>query len=110
MRCKRLRASTLSCVVKLRGREQRTLDRIEKPLVASDPRLESMFAIFATMVQCEPMPATKRVTTGLRRRVRKASSAIVNVFLFTPWFQAGYGPYGSLANGTRYGRGEPERS
>ena len=77
--------------------------------MASDPRLESMFAIFATMVQCEPMPVTERVTTGLRRRVRKAS-AIVNVFLFTPWFQAGYGPYGSLANGTRYGRGGPERS
>ncbi len=110
MRCKRQRAAKLGCVLKLRGREQRTLDRIEKPLVASDPRLESMFAIFATMVRCEPMPVTERLTSGLRRRLRTASSAIVNGFLFTPWFQAGYGPHGSLADGTRYGRGEPERS
>jgi hypothetical protein len=96
-------------MVKLRGREQRALDRIEKPLVASDPRLESMFAIFANMVQCEPMPVTERATTGPRRRLRTASSAIVKAFLFTPWFQAGYGPYGSLADRTQYGRGERER-
>ena len=68
-----------------------------------------MFAIFAAMAECEPMPVTERVTTGLRRWVRTASS-IVNVFLFTPWFQAGYGPYGSMADGTRYGRGESERT
>jgi hypothetical protein len=56
--------------MRLRG-EHRSLERIEDPLVASDPRLAAMFAIFTTMTQYEPMPVTELVPTRRRRLLRK---------------------------------------
>jgi len=65
------------------GYRRQALDGIERPLVASDPRLASMFAIFTSMTQHEPMPVTERVTPRLRRLLRK-TSVILGLFLFTP--------------------------
>jgi hypothetical protein len=67
--------------------QRRALDGIEKPLVASDPRLASMFEIFTSMTQYEPMPVTERATPRRRRLLRKAS-VILGLFLFTPMFSA----------------------
>jgi Protein of unknown function (DUF3040) len=79
----------------LRGREQRTLGQIEKPLVLGDPRLASMFAIFTTMTRHEPMPVTERLTPRLRRWRRRAR-AIMGLFLFTPSSSAGIWGYPSV--------------
>jgi hypothetical protein len=54
-----------------RGREQRRLERIEQPLVAGNPRLASMFAIFTTMTRHEPMPVTERLSSRPRRFLRR---------------------------------------
>lgn len=51
----------------LPARQQRALDRIEKTLLADDPRLGSMFAIFTRLTWHEAMPMTERVRSGLRR-------------------------------------------
>ena len=67
------------------GREQRSLERIEEPLVASSPRLASMFAIFTVMTRHEPMPATERLATRRTRFLRKASG-----FLSTTGFPSSY--------------------
>ena len=67
--------------------ERRALDGIEKPLVASDPRLASMFAIFTSMTQSEPMPVTERAPPRRRRLLRKAS-VILGLFLSAPVYSA----------------------
>ena len=56
-----------------RGREQRRLERIERPLVAANPRLASMFAIFTMMTGHEPMPVTERLASRRRRLLHKAA-------------------------------------
>jgi hypothetical protein len=66
-----------------RGRKQRSLERIEESLAASDPRLASMFAIFTTMTQYEPMPVTERVATRPRRLFSRASF-MLSVYWLTP--------------------------
>jgi Protein of unknown function (DUF3040) len=66
---------------------RRALDGIEKAIVASDPRLASMFAIFTSMTQSEPMPVTERATPRRKRLLRKAS-VILGLFLFTPIYSA----------------------
>jgi hypothetical protein len=58
------------------GRQQRSLERIEEPLVESSPRLASMFAIFTIMTRYEPMPATERLATRRTRLLRKASGLL----------------------------------
>jgi hypothetical protein len=70
--------------MRLHGREHRSLERIEEPLVASDPRLASMFAIFTTMTRNEPMPVTERVATRRRRWLRKASVVLSALWAAPP--------------------------
>jgi hypothetical protein len=55
------------------GRRERSLERIEEPLVASSPRLASMFAIFTVMTRHDPMPATERLAPRRARLLRKAA-------------------------------------
>lgn len=74
----------------LRGREQRALGRIEQPLASDDPRLASMFTIFATMTRYEPMPVTERLQP--RRWLRRAW-AITSVALSTPSAVSGIWAY-----------------
>lgn len=70
------------------GLDQRALERIEQSLVASDPRLASMFAIFATMTRYEPMPVTERVPSRLSRWLH-AASVTFGLYLFTPLYPIG---------------------
>ncbi len=51
----------------LPARQQRTLDRIERKLVASDPVLHSWFAIFARLTRDEEMPRIEEVRARLAR-------------------------------------------
>ena len=48
-------------------RQQRSLDRIERKLVASDPVLHSWFAIFARLTRDEEMPRIEEVRDWLAR-------------------------------------------
>jgi hypothetical protein len=57
------------------ARQQRALDRIEKTLLADDPGLGSMFAIFTRLTRHEAMPMTERVRTRLWQ-VRHAAAVI----------------------------------
>jgi hypothetical protein len=43
------------------ARQQRTLYRIEKTLLADDPRLGSLFANFTSLASPKAMPTTERV-------------------------------------------------
>jgi hypothetical protein len=52
---------------------QRSLERIEEALAASDPRLASMFAIFKTMTRYEQMPVTERIDGRRRQLLHKAA-------------------------------------
>ena len=47
--------------------QQRVLDRIEKTLLADDPRFGSMFAIFTRLTWHEAMPTIERVRSGRQR-------------------------------------------
>jgi hypothetical protein len=67
------------------GRRPRSLERIEEPLVASSPRLASMFAIFTVMTRHEPMPATERLAPRRTRLLRRAAG-----FLSTSGFPSTY--------------------
>jgi len=60
----------------LPARQQRALDRIDQTLAVDDPRLGSMFAIFARLTLDEPMPATERVSARLKRLLRPAVISI----------------------------------
>ena len=51
----------------LPARQQRTLDRIERKLIASDPVLHSWFAIFARLTRDEEMPRIEEVRARLAR-------------------------------------------
>jgi hypothetical protein len=42
----------------------RQLNRIEKMLLADEPSLDSLFAVFTRLTRDEAMPATERVTAG----------------------------------------------
>jgi hypothetical protein len=53
--------------VTLPGRQQRTLDRIERKLIASDPVLHSWFAIFTRLTRDEEMPRIEEVRARLAR-------------------------------------------
>lgn len=51
----------------LPARQQRTLDRIERKLIASDPLLHSWFAIFTRLTRDEEMPRIEEVRAWLAR-------------------------------------------
>jgi len=53
--------------VSLPTRQQRSLDRIERKLIASDPVLHSWFAIFARLTRDEEMPRIEEVRDRLAR-------------------------------------------
>ena len=67
------------------GGQKRSLERIEEPLVASSPRLASMFAIFSIMTRYDPMPVTERLAPRRTRFLRKAAG-----FLSTTGFPSTY--------------------
>ncbi len=48
-------------MMSLPTRQQRTFDRLEKTLVADDPRLGSLFAIFTMLASPEAMPKIEQV-------------------------------------------------
>ena len=48
-------------------RQQRSLDRIERKLIASDPVLHSWFAIFTRLTRDEEMPRIEEVRARLAR-------------------------------------------
>ncbi len=66
----------------LPARQQRALDQIEKTLLADDPRLRSMFAIFTRLTRHEAMPMTEQARTRLwqfRPRAAVLSIALIAV-------------------------------
>lgn len=70
----------------LPARQQRALDRIEKTLLADDPRLGSMFAIFTRLTWHEAMPMTERARTGLswlRHAAAVISIAVLSVLMLS---------------------------
>jgi hypothetical protein len=56
----------------LPARQQQALDRIEQTLVAEEPRLGSLFAVFTRLTRHEAMPGTEQVASRLRRLLRPA--------------------------------------
>ncbi len=80
----------------LPARQQRTLDRIERKLAASDPRLLALFAIFTRLTLDEDMPQLEevkarlariggwlaRVTGPVRRRIPRPSDRVKAALLF----------------------------
>jgi hypothetical protein len=64
--------------------QQHALDRIERTLAQDHPGLESLFAIFTTLVHDEAMPVTERVTVRRSRwRIRPAVATLVGLALAT---------------------------
>jgi hypothetical protein len=82
--------------VTLPGRQQRTLDRIERKLIASDPVLHSWFAIFTRLTRDEEMPPIEEVrarlarfggwlsrrTFPVRRRIPRLSTRVRTILFF----------------------------
>lgn len=80
----------------LPGRQQRTLDRIERKLIASDPVLHSWFAIFTRLTRDEEMPPIEEVrarlarfggwlsrrTFPVRRRIPRLSTRVRTILFF----------------------------
>jgi hypothetical protein len=54
-------------MMRLPGRQQRALDRIEQTLVAEDPGLGSRFAVFTRLTRHEAMPGTEQVPARKQR-------------------------------------------
>jgi hypothetical protein len=50
--------------MRLAASQDRALDRIERTLLADDPRLGSLFAVFTRLTRHEAMPATEQVRAG----------------------------------------------
>lgn len=53
-------------------RQQRALNRIEKALLAGDPRLGSLFAIFARLTWHDVMPRIEQVKPKLRLPLKRS--------------------------------------
>ena len=80
----------------LPARQQRSLDRIERRLAASDPRLLALFAIFTRLTFDEDMPQLEqvkarlariggwfaRVTAPVRRRIPRPSERVKAALFF----------------------------
>jgi hypothetical protein len=54
------------------GRQQRLLNRVNKQLLADDPRLDSMFAFFTKLTREDAMPPAERIEAGPQRLLRVA--------------------------------------
>ena len=54
----------------LPARQRRTLDSIEKRLLADDPRFGSLFAVFTRLTWHEAMPSSERIRPGRRQVLR----------------------------------------
>jgi hypothetical protein len=63
----------------LPARQQHVLDRIERTLVAEEPRLGSLFAVFTRMTRHEAMPGTEHVTNPLHRRAAVIAITLIAV-------------------------------
>ena len=61
--------------MRLAASQDRVLDRIERTLLADDPRLGSLFAVFTRLARHEAMPATEQVRAG-RWRPRGPVAAV----------------------------------
>jgi hypothetical protein len=59
--------------MRLRVGRRRALHRIEQSLVAEDPRLGSLFAVFTRLTLHEALPGIEQVTGRLRRLLRPAA-------------------------------------
>ncbi len=57
--------------------QQRVLDRIEKTLLADDPRFGSLFAIFTGLTRHEAMPTIELVKPG--RRLRPVLAIVITL-------------------------------
>jgi hypothetical protein len=82
--------------VSLPARQQRTLDRIERRLTASDPLLHSWFTIFTRLTRDEDMPRIEEVrarltrfgswiarrTAPVRRRIPRPSARVKTILFF----------------------------
>jgi hypothetical protein len=63
-------------------RQQRTLDRIEKTLLADDPRLGSLFANFTSLPSPKAMPRIERVKPRQRQLLHAlAPFALITIFV-----------------------------
>ncbi len=58
-------------------RQRRALDRIEKALLAGDPRLGSLFAIFARLTWHDVMPRMEQVKRRLRQPLRRSAAIAI---------------------------------
>jgi nitrate reductase NapE component len=64
------------------ARQQRTLDRIEKTLLADDPRLGSLFANFTSLASPKAMPTTERVKPRQRQQLQVlAPFVLITIFV-----------------------------
>lgn len=61
-------------MMKLPGRQQRVLNRLEQTLLAEDPGLCQRFAVFTRLTRDEPIPAAEQVR---RRRLKFLRPRIV---------------------------------
>jgi hypothetical protein len=58
-------------------RQQRALNRIEKTLLAGDPRLGSLFAIFARLTWHDVMPRIEQVRPRLRLSLQRSAATAI---------------------------------
>jgi hypothetical protein len=72
------RAAGAGGAMSLRAGRQRSLNRIERTLLADDPLLASLFGIFTRLARDEAMPSTESVA-GRPRRLRPALAAAIAV-------------------------------
>jgi Protein of unknown function (DUF3040) len=68
------------------GSQGRALDRMERTLLADDPRLGSLFAVFTTLTRQEPMPATEQVRTERWRLPRAAVTVLIALVILAGVF------------------------
>ena len=64
-------------MMRLLASRDRALGRIQQTLLADDPHLRSLFAIFTRLTLHETMPSTERVRVGWWHRIRPAILPIV---------------------------------
>jgi hypothetical protein len=76
-------------MMSLPARQQRALDRIEKTLLADDPRFGSLFAIFTRLTWHEAMPGIELVKSGRWHSLRPFAAiaialiAVASVLMLT---------------------------
>ena len=69
-------------MISIPTRQQRTLDCIEKTLLADDPRLGSLFANFTSRALPKEMPTIERIKPRRRQLLQAlAPFALITIFL-----------------------------